>query len=99
VSSYAAIAREIGSPGASRAIGRANGCNRIAIVIPCHRVIRSDGALCGYGGGVERKHWLLDHEREHAGEQEPALFRIAHGASAAGAGAIRSPRAAAKTSA
>ena len=62
-SSYAEMATAIGSPSASRAIGRANGRNRIAIVIPCHRVIRSDGALCGYGGGIWRKQWLLEHER------------------------------------
>jgi AraC family transcriptional regulator of adaptative response/methylated-DNA-[protein]-cysteine methyltransferase len=61
--SYLGIATSVGSPAASRAIGRANGRNRIAIVIPCHRVIRSDGALCGYGGGIWRKQWLLDHER------------------------------------
>lgn len=58
--------REVGRPKAPRAIGRANGANRIAIVIPCHRVIRADGSLCGYGGGVERKRWLLAHERAHA---------------------------------
>ncbi len=48
--------------GAQRAVGTANGRNRLAIVIPCHRVIRGDGELSGYGGGVERKRWLLDHE-------------------------------------
>jgi AraC family transcriptional regulator of adaptative response/methylated-DNA-[protein]-cysteine methyltransferase len=63
--SYVAIARAVGSPSSSRAIGRANGRNKIAIVIPCHRVIRSDGALCGYGGGLWRKEWLIAHEREH----------------------------------
>jgi AraC family transcriptional regulator of adaptative response/methylated-DNA-[protein]-cysteine methyltransferase len=61
--SYVDIARQAGTPTGSRAIGRANGRNKIAIVIPCHRVIRSDGALCGYGGGLWRKQWLLDHER------------------------------------
>lgn len=61
--SYADMAREVGSPAAVRAIGRVNGQNRIAIVVPCHRVIRSDGTLCGYGGGRWRKQWLLDHER------------------------------------
>jgi AraC family transcriptional regulator, regulatory protein of adaptative response / methylated-DNA-[protein]-cysteine methyltransferase len=60
--SYAELAAAAGRPGASRAIGRANGENRLAIVVPCHRVIRSDGTLCGYGGGVWRKRWLLDHE-------------------------------------
>jgi AraC family transcriptional regulator of adaptative response/methylated-DNA-[protein]-cysteine methyltransferase len=63
--SYSDMARRVGSPGAVRAIGRVNGQNQIAIVVPCHRVIRSDGALCGYGGGKWRKQWLLDHERNH----------------------------------
>jgi AraC family transcriptional regulator, regulatory protein of adaptative response / methylated-DNA-[protein]-cysteine methyltransferase len=61
--SYTDMARRVGSPGAVRAIGRVNGQNQIAIVVPCHRVIRSDGTLCGYGGGKWRKQWLLDHER------------------------------------
>lgn len=61
--SYTDMARRVGSPGAVRAIGRANGQNQIAIVVPCHRVIRADGSLCGYGGGRWRKQWLLDHER------------------------------------
>ncbi len=62
--SYADMARRVGSKDAVRAIGRVNGQNRIAIVVPCHRVIRSDGSLCGYGGGRWRKQWLLDHERQ-----------------------------------
>ena len=61
--SYSDMARRVGSAGAVRAIGRVNGQNQIAIVVPCHRVIRSDGSLCGYGGGKWRKQWLLDHER------------------------------------
>jgi len=61
--SYSDMAREVGSPAAVRAIGRVNGQNRIAIVVPCHRVIRADGSLCGYGGGRWRKQWLLDHEK------------------------------------
>jgi len=61
--SYAQIAERIGRAGAQRAVGTANGRNRLAIVIPCHRVIRGDGELSGYGGGVARKRWLLDHER------------------------------------
>jgi AraC family transcriptional regulator, regulatory protein of adaptative response / methylated-DNA-[protein]-cysteine methyltransferase len=61
--SYTDMARRVGSPGAVRAIGRVNGQNQIAIVVPCHRVIRADGSLCGYGGGRWRKQWLLDHER------------------------------------
>jgi AraC family transcriptional regulator of adaptative response/methylated-DNA-[protein]-cysteine methyltransferase len=62
VASYAQIARDVGKPGAARAVGRANGQNRIAIIVPCHRVINADGSLCGYGGGVWRKKWLLRHE-------------------------------------
>ncbi len=63
---YSALADELGRPGACRAVGRANGDNRIAFVIPCHRVVRSDGTLCGYGGGLWRKKWLLEHERKGA---------------------------------
>ena len=69
---YGAIAREIGSPDASRAVGMANGANPIAIIVPCHRVIGSNGTLTGYGGGLETKAWLLGHERRWA--REPALF-------------------------
>ena len=61
--SYAQLAQDIGHPGAQRAVGRANGDNRLAIVVPCHRVVRSDGTLCGYGGGLWRKKWLLEHEQ------------------------------------
>jgi methylated-DNA-[protein]-cysteine S-methyltransferase len=60
---YGALARAIGRPTAFRAVGLANGANPIAIVVPCHRVIGADGALTGYGGGLERKRWLLEHER------------------------------------
>jgi O-6-methylguanine DNA methyltransferase len=63
VTSYGAIAKQLGSPGASRAVGLANGANPIAIVVPCHRVIGADGTLTGYGGGLDRKRWLLNHER------------------------------------
>ena len=61
--SYDAIATRLGRPGAARAVGRANGDNRIAIIVPCHRVINSDGTMSGYGGGKHRKRWLLDHEQ------------------------------------
>ncbi len=61
--SYAQLARTLGNPNATRAVGRANGRNCLALIIPCHRVIRADGNLCGYGGGVWRKQWLLEHER------------------------------------
>lgn len=60
--SYADIARAIGRPTATRAVGAANGQNPISIVVPCHRVVGSDGSLTGYGGGIERKRWLLAHE-------------------------------------
>jgi len=60
--SYARLAERLGRPTAVRAVGAANGANPIAIVVPCHRVIGADGALTGYGGGVERKRWLLAHE-------------------------------------
>lgn len=59
---YGEIARIIGNPKASRAVGAANGRNPISIIVPCHRVIGSNGALTGFGGGIERKQWLLAHE-------------------------------------
>jgi AraC family transcriptional regulator of adaptative response/methylated-DNA-[protein]-cysteine methyltransferase len=61
--SYAQLAERIGAQGGQRAVGRANGMNRIAIVIPCHRVVNADGRLGGYGGGLWRKTWLLELER------------------------------------
>jgi methylated-DNA-[protein]-cysteine S-methyltransferase len=61
--SYRELARRVGNPAASRAVGLANGSNPIAIIIPCHRVIGSNGTLTGYGGGLENKRWLLDFER------------------------------------
>jgi len=61
--SYSWMAKRLGDENARRAVGRANGTNMICIIIPCHRVIRADGTLCGYGGGLWRKKWLLDHER------------------------------------
>jgi len=65
---YGAIAARLGEPGAARAVGMANGANPIAIIVPCHRVIGSDGKLTGYGGGLERKRWLLEHERRWSGD-------------------------------
>lgn len=59
---YARLAERLGRPAAVRAVGAANGANPIAVVVPCHRVIGAGGALTGYGGGVERKRWLLAHE-------------------------------------
>ena len=70
--SYGALAARIGQPRASRAVGLANGANPIAIVVPCHRIIGRGGALTGYGGGLERKRWLLDHERRHVEKARPA---------------------------
>lgn len=61
--SYGEIAEQLGRPGASRAVGTANGQNRIAILVPCHRVIKADGTLSGYGGGLWRKHHLLELEQ------------------------------------
>ncbi|WP_026255878.1 methylated-DNA--[protein]-cysteine S-methyltransferase [Mycobacterium sp. 155] len=68
---YGDIAREIGSPGAFRAVGLANGHNPIGIVVPCHRVIGANGSLTGYGGGLDRKRALLELEKSR---REPALF-------------------------
>jgi methylated-DNA-[protein]-cysteine S-methyltransferase len=61
-SSYGALAAKIGAPNAVRAVGAANGANPISIVLPCHRVIGANQRLTGYGGGLNRKHWLLTHE-------------------------------------
>jgi len=65
--SYGQLAERLGSPGSARAVGLANGQNRVAIIIPCHRVIDASGALRGYGGGLPNKAWLLDHEQSVAG--------------------------------
>jgi methylated-DNA-[protein]-cysteine S-methyltransferase len=67
--SYGALAKKIGEPQAVRAVGLANGSNPISLVVPCHRVIGSDGSLTGYGGGLPRKKWLLEHEARHCGAQ------------------------------
>ncbi len=66
--SYGALAARVGAPNAQRAVGAANGRNPIALFVPCHRVIASDGTLHGYGGGLHRKAWLLTHEGAVAGE-------------------------------
>jgi O-6-methylguanine DNA methyltransferase len=58
------MATQLGDAEMRRAVGRANGDNMMCIIIPCHRVIRADGSLCGYGGGLWRKKWLLDHEQK-----------------------------------
>ncbi len=64
--SYGALAARIGKPTASRAVGAANGANPLPIVVPCHRVIGSDGSLTGFGGGIEIKRFLLAHEQQHS---------------------------------
>jgi methylated-DNA-[protein]-cysteine S-methyltransferase len=66
-STYGKLAFELGKPRAMRAVGAANGRNPISIIIPCHRLIGTDGSLTGYGGGLQRKQWLLAHERGEAG--------------------------------
>jgi methylated-DNA-[protein]-cysteine S-methyltransferase len=71
---YGAIAAAVGERGAARAVGRASGSNPLPIVIPCHRVVGSDGSLTGYGGGVERKRALLELEQRWAGVQPGLPF-------------------------
>jgi methylated-DNA-[protein]-cysteine S-methyltransferase len=66
--SYGQLADQIGQPSAARAVGLANGKNPIGIIVPCHRVVGADGSLTGYGGGIERKHYLLAHERRISGQ-------------------------------
>ncbi|TNF36939.1 MAG: methylated-DNA--[protein]-cysteine S-methyltransferase [Deltaproteobacteria bacterium] len=68
--SYGELARRLGRPTASRAVGAANGANPVPIIVPCHRVIGANGALTGYGGGEDRKRWLLAHE----GQETPRLL-------------------------
>jgi methylated-DNA-[protein]-cysteine S-methyltransferase len=70
--SYGELARRVDRPKASRAVGLANGRNPLAIIVPCHRVIGADGSLTGYGGGLDRKVWLLEHE---AGASTSRLFQ------------------------
>jgi AraC family transcriptional regulator of adaptative response/methylated-DNA-[protein]-cysteine methyltransferase len=77
VESYGSVAARIGSPTSSRAVGHANGQNRISIIIPCHRVIGADGSLTGYGGGQHRKAFLLDLERDSSGRGETPLRTFA----------------------
>jgi len=69
--SYIYIARALGDEGTVRAVGAANGKNKIAIIIPCHRVIGADGSIVGYAGGIDRKQWLLDFEKNIS---QPKLF-------------------------
>ena len=73
--SYGGLAARIGAPKAVRAVGLANGANPVGVIVPCHRVIGADGSLTGYGGGLERKKWLLAHEARYAGTGLFALRR------------------------
>lgn len=66
--SYGQLADQIGQPSASRAVGLANGRNPVGIIVPCHRVVGSDGSLTGYGGGIERKRYLISHEQRVSGQ-------------------------------
>lgn len=75
--SYGEIAAAIGKPGAARAVGAANGQNPIGIVVPCHRVIGSNGKLTGYAGGLDRKRWLLEHEGALAARPAPVSTDVA----------------------
>lgn len=72
--SYGDVAAELGLRNGARAVGLANGANPLAIIVPCHRVIGSNGTLTGYGGGLDRKQWLLDHERRWNIEAAARLF-------------------------
>jgi methylated-DNA-[protein]-cysteine S-methyltransferase len=74
--SYLEVARRVGAAPAVRAVGAANGANPVAIVVPCHRVIGSDGKLIGYGGGLDRKRWLLAHERAPVARAAVAQARL-----------------------
>jgi methylated-DNA-[protein]-cysteine S-methyltransferase len=71
---YGTLAARLGQPTATRAVGLANGANPVAIVVPCHRVIGANRTLTGYGGGLERKRWLLDHERAALGPEGSGLL-------------------------
>lgn len=75
--SYAELARRVGAPTAVRAVGGANARNPISVVVPCHRVVGADGSLTGFGGGVERKRWLLAHEARHGPGAPPRSPTVA----------------------
>ncbi len=69
--SYSELARRIGRPSSVRAVGHANGANPVGVVVPCHRLVGKDGSLTGYGGGISRKRWLLEHEASAAPGRRP----------------------------
>ena len=73
-STYSLLANNLGNTNSTRTVGAANGKNKIAIIVPCHRVIGSDGSLTGYAWGLDKKEWLLKHEIENAGTIEGRLF-------------------------
>jgi len=96
VASYGELGVRIGTPRASRAVGAAAGANLIVVVIPCHRVVGSGGGLGGYGGGLERKRWLLEHERKHERKHERSQERAQepdHGRDRGKGSQARRPRA------
>ncbi|HTE40731.1 MAG TPA: methylated-DNA--[protein]-cysteine S-methyltransferase [Steroidobacteraceae bacterium] len=74
--SYGELAKRIGHDLGARAVGLANGRNPIGIIIPCHRVIGANGTLTGYGGGLERKQWLLEHEQSHSKPRKPMQAQL-----------------------
>ena len=76
ITTYAELAKRVGSENGFRAVGAANGANKVAIVVPCHRVVASDGTLGGYAGELWRKRWLLEHERRVAGMPPLDLFEM-----------------------
>ena len=94
--SYLGLARAVGSPRAARAVGQANHHNPLGVIVPCHRVVAADGSLGGYGGGLDRKRWLLQHEgvisRDLFASWAPSSIRAVRRTSVASAG-WRDPRA------
>lgn len=71
---YGEIARRLGRPTAPRAVGLAVGSNPVSLIVPCHRIVGSTGSLTGYGGGLDRKKWLLEHEARRHSPQPARLF-------------------------
>jgi methylated-DNA-[protein]-cysteine S-methyltransferase len=74
--SYGELAEQLGRPKSVRAVGLANGSNPVGVVVPCHRVIGADASLTGYGGGLERKHWLLQHEGAELTKRTQRKLRV-----------------------
>ncbi|HEX3948475.1 MAG TPA: methylated-DNA--[protein]-cysteine S-methyltransferase [Steroidobacteraceae bacterium] len=80
--SYGQLAKRLNNPNGSRAVGLANGRNPIAIIVPCHRVIGADGSLTGFGGGIDRKEWLLTHEGQPVNRELPLGGAVGSGVAA-----------------